>query len=113
MNTAEKIREQIRRVLQLPPTRSSSQSSSTITTTLTTQLKNKKHNSVHLNTIKEDVEALDINTAIEVESSINTYLRRSSENFDLGKNYEVKIFSYDTKNSFGFSLPLFYVRCSL
>ena len=50
-------------------------------------MKNKKH--VQLNTIKEDVEALDINTAIEVESSINTYLRRSSETFDLTKNYEV------------------------
>ena len=50
-------------------------------------MKNKKH--VQLNTIKEDVETLDINTAIEVESSINTYLRRSSENFDLAKNYEV------------------------
>ena len=54
-------------------------------------MKNKKH--VHLNTIKEDVEALDINTAIEVESSINTYLRRSSETFDLAKNYEVKSLS--------------------
>ena len=50
-------------------------------------MKNKIH--VQLNTIKEDVETLDINTAIEVESSINTYLRRSSETFDLAKNYEV------------------------
>ena len=86
VSTAEKIREQIRRVLQLPPTRSSSQSSSNSFSTLAT-MKNKKH--VQLNTIKEDVETLDINTAIEVESSINTYLRRSSENFDLAKNYEV------------------------
>ena len=50
-------------------------------------IKNKKP--AHLNTIKEGLEALDINTAIEVESAINTYLRRSSETFDLGKNYEV------------------------
>ena len=73
-------------MLQLPPTRSNSQSSSSSFSTLST-IKSKKH--VQLNTIKEDVEALDINTAIEVESSINTYLRRSSETFDLTKNYEV------------------------
>ena len=30
-----------------------------------------------------------MNTSMEVESAINTYLRRSSETFDLGKNYEV------------------------
>ena len=42
-----------------------------------------------LNTITEDVEVSDINTTIEVEKAINTYLRRSSETFDLGKNYEV------------------------
>ena len=94
VSTAEKIREQIRRVLQLPPTRSSSQSSSNSFSTLTT-IKNKKH--VQLNTIKEDVEALDINTAIEVESSINTYLRRSSETFDLTKNYEVKLVSQNDR----------------
>ena len=50
---------------------------------------NKNKKPVHLNTIKEDIEALDINTAIDVESAINKYLRRSSETFDLGRNYEV------------------------
>ena len=39
-----------------------------------------------------------MNTSMEVESAINTYLRRSSETFDLGKNYEVcKSFCYPTQ----------------
>ena len=79
VNTVEKIREQIRRVLQLPPpTRASNQAPN----------KTRKSSS-QLIPIKEDIEEPDMNTSMEVESAINTYLRRSSETFDLGKNYEV------------------------
>lgn len=89
VNTVEKIREQIKRVLQLPPTRGGNALPTSSNTTSFSTIKNKKP--VHLNTIKEDIEALDINTAIEVESAINKYLRRSSETFDLGRNYEVSV----------------------
>ena len=66
-------------MLQLPPpTRASNQ----------TPNKTRKSSS-QLIPIKEDIEEPDMNTSMEVESAINTYLRRSSETFDLGKNYEV------------------------
>ena len=65
-------------------------------------IKNKK--SVQLNTIKEDIEAIDINTAIEVESAINKYLRRSSETFDLRRNYEVSDNNFICNAFIGLSL---------
>ena len=52
-------------------------------------------NKNNLHQINEEMEALDINTAIEVEAAVNTYLRRSSEIYDLSKNYEVYLASLD------------------
>ena len=80
--SVERIREQVRKVLQLSRNNASNHPISNI------------HMSSFNETVNQSPKDAQISAAREVAAAVNKYLRRTSETYDLSKHYQVNIFTY-------------------
>ena len=81
IGSVERIREQVRKVLQL------SRDNASNNPILNTRISSSNE------TVKQPLKDSEINAAREVEAAVNKYLRRTSETYDLSKHYQVNRFT--------------------
>ena len=81
ISSVERIREQVRKVLQLSRDNASNN-----------PISNTRISSSN-ETVKQHWKDSEISAAKEVEDAVNKYLRRTSETYDLSKHYQVNRFT--------------------
>ena len=81
IGSVERIREQVRKVLQLSRDKASNN-----------PISNTRISSSN-ETVKQHLKDSEISAAKEVEDAVNKYLRRTSETYDLSKHYQVNRFT--------------------
>ncbi len=77
-NSLSRLREQLRRLLQLPAVNSASDSDDDSSSSSNSSTNNNNSNSNKMNSAQ-----------LEVDAAVGAYLRRAADTFDLGKNVEV------------------------